>query len=164
MIRFEYTGTKPEFGTPDAAGFDLVSSQDVTLSFGEIRIVPVDLRTAFPNYKAVIFYEKSGMGLKGFDCKGGLIDADYRGQYGVLLRYLPSFRLRSDGTIELGRVMKPDGSWIVSQDTLHLPVGTKLCNMLVIQNDTRFVDWVKVQQLTESQRLGGYGSTGETVK
>lgn len=163
MIRFEYIGQKPEFGTPDAAGYDLVSSVDITLSFGEIRIVPVDLRTAFPNYKAVIFYEKSGMGLKGFDCKGGLIDSDYRDNYGVLLRYLPSFRLRSDGTIELGRTYKPDGTVIESKETMYLPVGTKLCNMLVIQNDTRFVDWVKVQQLTESQRLGGYGTTGNKV-
>lgn len=163
MIRFEYIGTKPEFGTPEAAGYDLVSSQSITLAFGEIKIVPVDLRTSFPNYKAVLFYEKSGMALKGFDCKGGLIDSDYRKEYGVLLRYLPSFRLRSDGTIELGSVMKPDGTFQRSEETLHLPAGTKLCNMLVFQNDTRFVEWVKVEALQESQRLGGYGSTGNKV-
>lgn len=163
MIRMEYVGTRPEFGTPDAAGFDLVADQDVTFHFGDIKIVPLDLRTAFPNYKAVLFWEKSGMALKGFDVKGGLIDSDYRLGWGVMLRYLPAFRLRADGTIELTSSYKPDGTRIESRESVVLGAGTKLCNMLVIQNDTRFVDWVAVQSLAGSQRVGGFGSTGQCV-
>lgn len=155
-----YTGTRPEYGTQFSAGYDLVAASPRIFSFGAIHVVPIDLFTAFPPDKFCLFVEKGGMALKGFDVKGGLIDADYRKVWGVMLRYLPAFRLRENGTIELTGVSNPlTGERIVSRSEFSVTVGQKLCNLVIVKNAGKNATWEN-GTLPDSDREGGFGSTG----
>lgn len=157
-----YKGVKPEFGTKYAAGYDLIAAEDRMFGFGQIDVVPLDLHTAFPPDKFCLFVEKSGMALKGFDIKGGLIDSDYRKVWGVMLRYLPSFRLRANGTIELTGVNNPlTGQRMESYPTFSIQAGQKLCNLVIVENAGKDATWDWTPNgLPDSDREGGFGSTG----
>ncbi len=129
----------PKYQTPLSAGMDLLAdlTEDVTLESLERRLVPTGLSLELPpGYEGQI-RPRSGLALKhGLTCLNtpGTIDADYRGEVGVLLINLSKERVvlkRGDRIAQL--VIAP-----VVQATL-----------------------VEVTELTQTQRgEGGFGSTG----
>ena len=80
----------PKYQTPLSAGMDLLAdlTEDVTLESLERRLVPTGLSLELPpGYEGQI-RPRSGLALKhGLTCLNtpGTIDADYRGEVGVLL-------------------------------------------------------------------------------
>lgn len=80
----------PKYETAGAAGMDLLAciEADVTLSPGERRLLPTGLFIELPpGYEAQV-RPRSGLALKhGVTCLNtpGTIDADYRGEIGVIL-------------------------------------------------------------------------------
>jgi dUTP pyrophosphatase len=129
----------PKYQTALSAGMDLLADlpEDVALESLERRLIPTGLSIELPpNYEAQV-RPRSGLALKqGLTCLNspGTIDADYRGEVGVLLINLSKERVilkRGDRIAQL--VVAP-----VVQATL-----------------------VEVDSLTDSQRgQGGFGSTG----
>ncbi len=85
----------PEYATPQSAGMDLRANLDapVTLLPLERRLIPTGLRMALPaGYEAQV-RPRSGLALKhgiGVLNSPGTIDADYRGEVGVILVNLSS--------------------------------------------------------------------------
>lgn len=87
----EYTGLPlPKYETAQAAGMDLLAciDADVTLVPGERRLIPTGLFLEIPaGYEAQV-RPRSGLALKyGITCLNtpGTIDADYRGEVGIIL-------------------------------------------------------------------------------
>ncbi len=80
----------PSYATPLSAGMDLRANLDapVTLQPLERRLIPTGLRMALPaGYEAQV-RPRSGLALKhgiGVLNSPGTIDADYRGEVGVIL-------------------------------------------------------------------------------
>lgn len=151
MVEIRYCGVEnpPKFATDGSAAFDLLAAEDMVVHFGQILVVPLNLRTTFPLYKVALILEKSGLALKGVDVKAGVIDPDYPLEWGVIIRYLPSFELDKHGMI---RVLAPQ--------TLGIAKGSKIAQMILLQNDTRFVSWKAVEAIEQTtQRVGGFGST-----
>ncbi|HHW14216.1 MAG TPA: dUTP diphosphatase [Firmicutes bacterium] len=80
----------PQYMTCGAAGADLLAAveEPLTLAPGERRLVPTGLRLALPpGYEAQV-RPRSGLALRhGVTCLNspGTIDADYRGEIGVIL-------------------------------------------------------------------------------
>lgn len=80
----------PKYETAQAAGMDLLAciDVDVTLAPGERRLIPTGLYLEIPaGYEAQV-RPRSGLALKhGITCLNtpGTIDADYRGEVGVIL-------------------------------------------------------------------------------
>ena len=80
----------PEYATPQSAGMDLLAavSGAVVLQPGERSLIPTGLAIALPaGYEAQV-RPRSGLALKhGVTCLNtpGTIDADYRGEIGVIL-------------------------------------------------------------------------------
>lgn len=130
----------PEYKTLDSAGMDLRAfiSETVVLSPGQRTLIPTGLHIALPPGFEAQVRPRSGLALK----KGitvlntpGTVDADYRGDVGVILINLSD----EDFTIE-------DGDRIAQ---------------LIIAPYTR-VEWTPVQELDETTRgEGGFGSTGK---
>lgn len=129
----------PSYQTPHAAGLDLLAdvTEPLTLEPMERRLVPTGLSIELPEGFEAQVRPRSGLALKqGLTCLNtpGTIDADYRGEVGVLLVNLsrePSVIRRGDRVAQL--VVAP-----VSHATL-----------------------VEVDALSDTSRgAGGFGSTG----
>jgi dUTP diphosphatase len=78
----------PAYQTPHAAGLDLRADEDFTLAPGERRLVPTGLAIAVPDGHEAQVRARSGLALKhgiALVNAPGTIDADYRGEVGVLL-------------------------------------------------------------------------------
>jgi dUTP pyrophosphatase len=129
----------PAYATADAAGMDLVAalSKPMTLAPGERGLVPTGLVIALPaGYEAQV-RPRSGLALKhgiALLNSPGTIDADYRGEIGVIL-------------VNHG------------QAPFAVERGLRIAQM-VVAPVTRVV-WVETEALSETARgTGGFGSTG----
>ena len=129
----------PQYATQQTAGMDLRANleEPVTLRPMERRLIPTGLHIALPvGYEAQV-RPRSGLALK----KGitvlnspGTIDADYRGEVGVLLINL-------------------------SQEDFVVNDGERIAQMVIARHEQG--EFVPVEVLDETERgEGGYGHTG----
>jgi dUTP pyrophosphatase len=133
----------PAYATEHAAGMDLLAavSKDVVIGPGERALIPAGISIALPEGYEAQVRPRSGLALKnGVTVLNapGTIDADYRGEVGVIL-------------INHGR------------DPFLVTRGSRIAQ-LIIAPYTRAA-WSKVDTLEESTRgAGGFGSTGTEIK
>ena len=136
------TNELPQYATPQSAGLDLRANiqQDIVLQPGQRVLVPTGLHIQLPvGYEAQI-RPRSGLALKhGITCLNspGTIDADYRGDVGVILIH--------HGT-------EP---FVIKQ-------GERVAQMVIAKHET--AEWESVDsmdQLEDTERgSGGYGHSG----
>ena len=129
----------PDYATAAAAGADLVAAieQDVELAPLERRIVPTGIAIALPVGFEAQVRPRSGLAAKnGITVANapGTIDADYRGEVGVILVNL-------------------------SRESFRISRGMRIAQLIVARH-ARAV-WREVSALDETARgAGGFGSTG----
>jgi dUTP pyrophosphatase len=130
----------PKYSTVLSAGMDLRANLDapVCLNSLERKLIPTGLFIELPaGYEAQI-RPRSGMALKeGISVLNtpGTIDADYRGEIGVILVNL-------------------------SADRVEIKDGDRICQMVIAAHKT--VQWEAVEELEVSDRgAGGFGHTGK---
>ena len=129
----------PKYATPQSAGMDLRANleEPIILRPLERRLIPTGLHIALPaGYEAQV-RPRSGLALK----KGitvlnspGTIDADYRGEVGVLLINL-------------------------SQEDFVVNDGERIAQMVIARHEQGEFEAVDVLDETERGE-GGYGHTG----
>jgi dUTP pyrophosphatase len=124
----------PTRGTPDSCGLDLYSCGECTINCGERALVPTGLSIKLPCETYGRIAPRSGLALKfGIDVLAGVIDEDYRGEVMVLLINHDSVPF----------VVKP---------------GDRIAQLIVEKYQKCKI--VLTQELDETERLGGFGSTG----
>ena len=129
----------PEYATAFSAGMDVRAAlqEPVTLMPLQRMLVPTGLRLAIPEGYEVQMRPRSGLALKhGITLVNtpGTIDADYRGEVGVILINLS------------------DTPFVINP-------GERICQMVAAP--VTQICWEAVQSLDETQRgEGGFGSTG----
>lgn len=129
----------PAYATAGAAGVDLLAAidQDIVLDPLERRIVPTGLSIALPMGFEAQVRPRSGLAAKnGITMANapGTIDADYRGEVGIIL-------------INLGK------------EPFRITRGMRIAQLIVARH-ARAV-WREVSQLDRTARgAGGFGSTG----
>ncbi len=129
----------PQYSTPYSAGMDLRAylEEAVTLQPLERKLIPTGLFIELPEGYECQIRPRSGLALKhGITVLNspGTVDADYRGEIGVILVNL-------------------------SNEPFTVNPGERICQMVVARHST--VEWVCVEQLAESERSsGGFGHTG----
>jgi deoxyuridine 5'-triphosphate nucleotidohydrolase len=129
----------PEYATPGSAGMDVLAAvtEELVLQPRERRLIPTGLTVAIPEGYEIQVRPRSGLALKhGLTLLNtpGTIDADYRGEIGIILMNL-------------------------SEEAFTVTRGMRIAQ-LVLAPVTSLV-WQEVQQLPESTRgEGGFGSTG----
>ena len=129
----------PQYSTPYSAGMDLrVNLEEaVTLQPLERKLIPTGLFIELPEGYECQIRPRSGLALKhGISVLNspGTVDADYRGEIGVILVNL-------------------------SNEPFTVNPGERICQMVVARHST--VEWECVEQLAESERSsGGFGHTG----
>ena len=130
----------PEYATPQSAGLDLRANieEPIVLHPLERRLVPTGLYIALPKGYEAQIRPRSGLALK----KGitvlntpGTIDADYRGEIGVILINL-------------------------SNEDFVIEDGERICQMVIASHVQ--AEWHLVEALDETERgAGGFGHTGK---
>lgn len=129
----------PSYSTSQSAGMDLRASlnEPVTLQPLERRLIPTGVYIELPVGYECQIRPRSGLALKrGLTVLNtpGTIDADYRGEVGVILVNL-------------------------SAEPQAIENGERICQMVVARHET--VEWESVETLDETERgAGGFGHTG----
>jgi dUTP pyrophosphatase len=129
----------PAYATEQSAGMDLRANLDepVTLHPLERKLIPTGLHMALPEGYEAQVRPRSGLALKhGLTVLNtpGTIDADYRGEIGVVLINL-------------------------SQQDFVVNDGERIAQMVIARHEQG--DFVVVEELDATERgEGGYGHTG----
>ncbi len=130
----------PSYETLASAGMDLRAhiTESVTLKPMERKLIPTGLAIELtPGYEAQI-RPRSGLALKhGITLLNtpGTIDADYRGDIGVILVNL-------------------------SAEEFVIEPGDRIAQMVIAKYEQ--IEWEQVEVLSETERgAGGFGSTGK---
>ncbi len=130
----------PNYATPLSAGMDVRAnlSEPVVLRPLERRLIPTGLYIALPEGYEAQMRPRSGLALKhGISLLNtpGTIDADYRGEIGIILVNL-------------------------SDEPFTVNDGERICQMVITSH--AHVAWQLQETLDETQRgAGGFGHTGE---
>ena len=134
--RLRKSATIPQYAHDDDAAFDLYSTEDVVIWPGRRYVFQIGIASEFPRGWYVSVRGKSGLALKfGIDVLAGVIDAGYRGEWGVVVANLGD----QPWQVEIGEK-------IAQASLLPLPDQAKI---------------VEVKSLKETKRgKGGFGSTG----
>ena len=129
----------PEYATLDSAGVDLLAavSEDVSIAPGERTLISTGIALSLPRGYEAQIRPRSGLALKnGLTLLNtpGTIDADYRGEIGIILANL-------------------------GQESFVVERGMRIAQMVVAPVSQ--VSWNAVESLGDSERgVGGFGSTG----
>ena len=129
----------PKYATSQSAGLDLRANleESFTLKPLERKLVPTGLHIALPDGYEAQVRPRSGLAYK----KGvtvlnapGTIDADYRGDIGVILINM-------------------------SNEDFVVEDGERIAQLVIAKYDQ--AEWISVSELSETNRgEGGFGSTG----
>jgi dUTP pyrophosphatase len=125
----------PTKGTPGSAGLDIYATADITVRSGDIAEILTGLKMEIPAGCFGLLATRSSMGRRGVRIAAGanIVDADYRGEIVVYLR--------NDGLYE----------WQIHKgDRVAQLVIVPYLMMIPVESD----------ELTATDRLGGFGSTG----
>ncbi len=129
----------PDYSTPYSAGMDLRANlnRPVLLKPLQRELIPTGLFIELPAGFEAQIRPRSGLALKkGISVVNtpGTIDADYRGEIGIILINLS------------------DEDFVVEN-------GERICQMVI--NKVEAIRWSQVDSLEESERgAGGFGHTG----
>lgn len=129
----------PQYATPQSAGMDLRADieESVTLQPLERHLFPTGLRIALPEGYEAQVRPRSGLALKhGMTVLNspGTIDADYRGEVGVVLVN-------------------------VSNEPFTVEPGERIAQMVIARHEQ--AEFVVVEELDATERgEGGYGHSG----
>ncbi len=129
----------PSYETIASAGMDLRANltQPIVIEPMDRALIPTGLFMELPiGYEAQV-RPRSGLALKkGITCLNspGTIDADYRGEVGVILANL-------------------------SKETFVVENGERIAQMVIAKHER--AEWVEAVELSTTERgAGGFGSTG----
>ncbi len=129
----------PDYATPESAGADLMAAIDDTriLGPGARALIPTGIKISLPTGFEAQIRPRSGLALKhGVTCLNapGTIDADYRGEIGVIL------------------INHGDDDFVIER-------GMRIAQMVVAPITVAL--WKEQDTLSDTERgSGGFGSTG----
>ena len=130
----------PAYATSLSAGMDLRANieEPITLRPLERKLIPTGLFMALPPGFEAHVHPRSGLALKkgiGVLNSPGTIDADYRGEVGVILVNL-------------------------SNEEFVVNDGERIAQMVVARHES--IEWEPTETLDETERgAGGFGHTGK---
>lgn len=134
MRRLDPEATLPTRAHADDAGLDLYALEDAELAEGQGRVVRTGVAMAISAGHVGLVCDRSSMAKRGLKTAGGVIDAGYRGEVGVML-------------------------WNISRQTQMIKKGERIAQLLVVAIATPApVDSPDLGQTARG--VGGFGSTG----
>lgn len=183
-VRFKKTregAEQPTKGTPKSGAYDVYAAEDVTVQAGEVGIVPLGFSIALPaGYDLKILSRSGNPKKRGLFIANsvGLVDEDYRDEVGVLVEYKPDNTYKA-----IKKLYKALTTFVlnltsaqqfvlddakkrlldaVQIKTLFPPLEIKKGERIAQVQINKVVpfEFVEVDELDETERTGGFGSTG----
>lgn len=134
LRRLDPAAVLPTRAHADDAGLDLYGLEDAVVAPGEGRLLRTGVAVAIPGGHVGLVCDRSSLAKRGLKTAGGVIDAGYRGELGVVV-------------------------WNISSAPQAVKKGERIAQMLVIPIATPAP--VETEDLGETVRgAGGFGSTG----
>lgn len=128
----------PKYATKNSAGLDLMSACKATIPANSRGLIPTGLHLEIPEGYELQVRPRSGLALKsGITVLNapGTIDADYRGEIGVIL-------------------------FNTTNEDFHIEVGDRIAQAVLTKHET--IEWEETQNLNETERgAGGFGHSGK---
>ena len=125
----------PQYETPQSAGADVRSKIDTIVPAHGRKLILTGMFVAIPEGYEIQVRPRSGLALK----KGitvlntpGTIDADFRNEIGVIL-------------------------FNTSDEDFEVKAGDRIAQ--IVLNKIEQINWIEVDELDETNRKGGFGST-----
>ena len=132
--RLEAAAILPTRAHPHDAGLDLYALEDSTVPAGEGRLLRTGVAVAVPEGHVGLVCDRSSLAKRGLKTAGGVIDAGYRGELGVMV-------------------------WNLSREAQHVKTGERCAQLLIIPIATPAP--VESADLGATARgANGFGSTG----
>lgn len=132
--RLHPSAVLPTRAHPDDAGLDLYALEDADFEPGQGLVVRTGVAVAVPEGHVGLVCDRSSMARRGLKTAGGVIDAGYRGELGVIL-------------------------WNISGQAQRVGRGERLAQLLLVPVATPPVR--EVDELDATARgVNGFGSTG----
>lgn len=126
--------TLPTRAHHDDAGLDLYGLEDKTVAPGEGMMLRTGVAVAVPMGHVGLISDRSSLAKRGLKTAGGVIDAGYRGELGVL-------------------------AWNLSNGPIAIRRGDRIAQLLIVPIATPAPE--EVEDLGDTKRgVGGFGSTG----
>ena len=128
------TAILPARQTQDAAGFDIAANEDITVEKHNRALVKTGIAIQIPEGTYARIAPRSGLALKKqIDIGAGVVDHDYRGEIGVVM------------------FNHGDADFVINKgDSIAQLILERICEQ----------NFAKVNQLIDTDREGGFGSTG----
>ncbi len=124
----------PKRGSALSAGLDICAIEDVEIQPKQRALARTGFAVAIPPGFYGRVAPRSGLAVKqGLDVLAGVIDSDYRGELCCVL-------------------------YNTGDETIHLPAGSKICQLILEQIVTPEATWVNDLDAT-ARGAGGFGST-----
>ena len=125
----------PHYAHPGDAGMDIFSAEEAIIKAGERKNIKTGVKMELPDGFVGLVWDKSGLALKnGIKTMAGVIDADYRGEIGIVLVNL-------------------------SENDYKIEKGQKIAQMLIQKVERAEIE--EARELSETKRgEGSFGSTG----
>jgi dUTP pyrophosphatase len=137
VLRFKQLDSRavlPKRGSALAAGLDICAIEDVEIQPKQRALARTGFAVAIPPGFYGRVAPRSGLAVKqGLDVLAGVIDSDYRGELCCVL-------------------------YNTGDETIHLPAGSKICQLILEQIITPEATWVNDLDAT-ARGAGGFGST-----
>jgi dUTP pyrophosphatase len=132
--RLDPAAVVPTRAHPDDAGLDLYALEDAAVEPGAGAVLRTGVAVAVPPGHVGLVCDRSSLAKRGLKTAGGVIDAGYRGEVGVVV-------------------------WNLSREVQRVRKGERAAQMLVIPIATPGP--VEADDLGDTARgAGGFGSTG----
>ena len=137
ILRFKQLDSRavlPKRGSALSAGLDICAIEDVEIQPKQRALARTGFAVAIPPGFYGRVAPRSGLAVKqGLDVLAGVIDSDYRGELCCVL-------------------------YNTGDETIHLPAGSKICQLILEQIITPEATWVNDLDAT-ARGAGGFGST-----
>jgi len=125
----------PSYAHDADAAFDVYSREDKTLAPRERYVFKLGLAAEFEPGHVCHVWDRSGLAAKkGLTTLAGVIDANYRDEYGVVMLN-------------------------TSDEPVEVKKGDRIAQMVI--QKIEHAEIVEASDLSASERAGGFGSTGE---
>tara|TARA_R110002020_G_scaffold19821_5_gene68008 strand:- start:2250 stop:2723 length:474 start_codon:yes stop_codon:yes gene_type:complete len=146
-------GRKPFQANISDAGYDLFSTEYITIEPFQRRLISTGIKIEIPEGFYGRIAPRSGLACKkGIDVMAGVIDSGYRGEIKVLLINL-NFE---------GYNLRPNAfeAMFGSANKIDIKPGDRIAQLII--EKCYKVDWKEMKTLENSERgQGGFGSSGE---
>lgn len=127
-------GQMPTRGTEQSAGWDLYSPISRSIDPLSRTLLSLGIKTAFTAGFVGLILDRSGMGNKGITRFAGVIDSDFRGEWGVIL-------------------------YNSTHESFRIAAGDRVAQVVFLELPSVISE--QVFELPASERDGGFGSTGK---